>query len=225
MPHDKPRLKGSTKIVVANSLTVHGNLNLGHDSDGEQHVPLTFSRLRMESSRWKTTKKPIPGHFMTYPFDTAASQYFYLSEDEHEDPLFDVIARNNLDCPVVVLAVGVVLEQVADKAYGFTGLPPKFFRVTRDDILEIQIPEIRQSWPQLPEVDPPNNGEVEIEKKDLLISLDLEDPIGIEAKQTYRFGLYLKNYIHGMPNNVLCRIAIDTDSGRVSSDLLYLSTY
>ena len=53
----------------------------------------------------------------------------------------------------------------------------------------------------------------------------LDDPIGIESRQPYRFGVELSGYVNNMPNSATARVVVQTDRGQVESDLLYLFTY
>jgi hypothetical protein len=213
-------------VVVTQSLTVHGNFNAASSTDARESSPLKITRILLESSRWKTETQPRSGWKALYPFDKPCEQYCYLeSHLGHQDPVLDVLVSNNRDRPVILLSVGLFVSETADVTYMYGGHSPRTYRVTRDDLFEIKMPKMKSLWPQMPKSYPPGKEDVEIDKRDLLIPFTFNDPIGIEAHQPYRFGLLLKEYVSNMPNNVLCRINLETDVGPVSSGLLYLFTY
>jgi hypothetical protein len=198
-----------------------------HKSSNFQNpTSLEFVRIRNESSYWKTSDAPRSGLKGLYPFDRPCKQYFYLeSHMSQQDPVLDVLISNKREHPTIVLGVGVQIVETAQIEYFYGGQSPRSFRITQDDLFEIEMPTLRSVWPSLPKSYPPQKEDVEVIQRNRFVTTSLDDPIGIDALQPYRFGLHLSDYIDNMPNNAAIRVVIETEERRFESERLYLFTY
>jgi hypothetical protein len=211
------------KAIIAEHLEVHGDVNLTAKVEA---ACVSIVRMQLDSSYWESRESPRTGWKSLYPFEMPSSRYFYLNSHlEQQDPVFDVLLTNKRDYPILLLAVGFFIYQTADVTYAYGAFSPRTFRILREDLFTIEMPKLKPLWPSLPKSYPPNKRDVTVNERNEPVGVYFEDPIGIESRQPYRFGLKLLNYIHNMPNNVLARIIIHTDEGDIESDLVYLFTY
>jgi hypothetical protein len=187
---------------------------------------LAIVRVLLDSPYWTTSECPQSGLKSLYPFSTSCTQHHCLrSHLERQDPLFDVLVSNKRDHPIIVLAVGLFIAETADVTCFYGRQTPRAFPVTRNDVYKLPMPSLKSYYPSIARSYPPQKDDIDVETRNQLIQLKLVDPIAVEARQPYRFGLELADYVDNMPNNVIARIVIDTDEGPVESQLFYLFTY
>ncbi|MEW6737455.1 MAG: hypothetical protein AB1489_39605 [Acidobacteriota bacterium] len=198
--------------------------------NSNQPVPdpkgVLFVRIRIDSSYWDNTDSQRSGMKSLYPFDSPSCKYFYLKSPlEQQDPLFDVLISNKQDENLLILSVGLHIEETAEVTYLYGGPTARAFRITCDDAFKLEMPELKSIWPSLSRSYPPSKEDVEVNMRNQSVLLQLDDPVCVTPKQAYRFSLALIDYIDNMPNNVTARIVLDTDKGLLKSDLIYIFTY
>lgn len=229
MTRNKPPICGDVSAhsaIIAENIEIHGHLNIAASGAAVEAACLSIDRLQLDSEYWESSEAPRSGWHSLYPFKAASSDHFYLkSHLERQDPVFDVLLTNNRDYPIVLLAVGFLILETADVTFAYGGPTPRTFRIVRDDLFSIEMPELKSLWPSFSKSYPPSKEDVTVDERNQRVGVRFDDPIGIESRQPYRFGLRLKNYIDNMPNNAIARIIIHTNKGNVESDLIYFFTY
>ena len=168
--------------------------------------PLRFSSIGIDASdpNW------AEGERGDSPFDYPPSQHFQLVKFVHSaDPLFDITLMNPTSSPVILTAIGVEILKVAQVSYLY-GIPSAA-KITKSDSYVLECPNIRErlkaqrGWDYGPE---------DIQER---ITKRIADPIYLEPKAPYRYGLLLKNYYKHVPNWARIGMCASTDHGECQS--------
>lgn len=188
---------------------------------------LDFTRIQFCSELWIEKSEPKNSDTPVYPFDIICSKYLYLdSFVKHQNPLFDVIIRNTASKPLIILSIGIKIELTADVTYYYSsGASPKHFRILADDAIKLPMPRLKNFWGSHSETYPPRKEDIKVESPNEEVELKLFDPIFLDIDGPYRFKLELEKYINSIPNNMVMRIMINTDLGKVYSEPIYLFTF
>jgi hypothetical protein len=189
-------------------------------SQGLPNRGVTFANIAVDRSSpyWEEIGKP-PG----YPFNRECRQYF--NRRSNSNPSFDVTLINVIESPVLLTAVGVEIVSVAHRIT-LLGLP-EAVKVFKSDVYSVEMPDLRtrlfgrisikgREFPV-----PRNLSQHEVNE---LVSKGIPDPIYLESKAPYRYGLIFESYNQRMPNRVIARLWARTSEGETKSDEIYLST-
>ena len=167
--------------------------------------PLEFSSISIDQrdSNWGEVRKKEMGHS---PFDRPCSQYFHRTKFVYDaDPLFDIIVMNITNSPLILTKIGLHVVTICFISY-VAGIP-KAAKIPKHDSYVLKIPDIMS---RLESEGIPLDIEETVEMK-------LPDPIYLETKAPYRFGLFLKHYSKNLPNWVRIKMWAATDQGESRS--------
>jgi hypothetical protein len=178
--------------------------------------PLSFAVIAIDARdrNWGTGRSA-----RTSPFKYPAYLHFRLVEFVYgADPLFDITLVNVTDTPTILTAIGVNVIRVAQTTY-FAGIPTAA-RIPRSDSYVLDIPDIRSRQVDL------TNFVGDFGPRDIAetIRKDLPDPIYLEPRAPYRYGLLLRYYATRMPNWARICMCLSTDKGECHSDELEISS-
>jgi hypothetical protein len=158
-------------------------------------------RIAPECGAWKDPPLTDNGEVLTFTGGTG----FY------EDPIFDLTVMNVSGDPVVMTAVGIeVLDASCDRLLllGGAGAAPLDLHRT----YQLDLPDV---WRALAE-----KGDGMLREK---ARCRLPDPIVIESRRAYRFGLHLFDYTNCCPTGVVMQFWARTDRGDVRSSKVELN--
>lgn len=177
---------------------------------------LDFARIAIDSNDLNWTEKSYKHD--NSPFKTNCSQYFQLAEPFSGASLsLDITIINIANTPAILTAVGIEIVSVARKLYVY-GLPTAA-KIYKTDSYEIELPDIYKRLPKTNRF-----GEVEPISLNEVVFTRLKDPIYLESKAPYRYGLCLKEYRSNIPNHAILRLLILTNLGQAHSKLVEIFT-
>lgn len=187
---------------------------LGHSTGaGEQESiasgPLRFSNIGIDA----TDPNWGEGEESGSPFDYPPFQHFQLVQFVHSaDPLFDITLMNTTNSPVILTAIGVQILKVAQICY--VGGIPSAAKIPKSDSYALECPNIRERMEAQHGRD---YGPQDVRET---ISKKLPDPIYLEPKAPYRYGLLLRDYYKHIPNWARICMCASSDQGECRSEEL-----
>ncbi len=219
-------------IMATHDSSVWGGASLGVEgkstSQGLPKREISFANIAVDESNpyWEEMGKPSFG----YPFNRECKQYFRLREFVYGDeasPSFDTTLMNRTENPILLTAVGVEFVYVAHICY-VAGIP-EAANIFKGDVYSIEMPDLRsrlfgRMWFEDGHEGPGIPRNISQREVNELVSRKIPDPIYLESKAPYRYGLLFEKYDQRMPNNVIARLWAKTNEGETKSDEIYLST-
>lgn len=146
---------------------------------------------------WKRHTFPQPRLFDRL-FGGYPAQYFVARRyGSHADPTFDVTIINQCDQPILIIALGVRVWEIANRPRHLLGIP-EALPVFQSDFYTVEIPNVLA----------PHDIEKDFGPFDVGVTalMRLPDPIYMQPSAPYRYGLLLKGYDGHVPNR--CRISL-----------------
>lgn len=186
----------------------------------EHHVQasgLTFANIAIERSNLNWVEDSTDDHS---PFGRSCPQYFRLANIVYgADPCFDITVMNVTDSPVILTAVGVEIVRVAYISY--VGGVPEAAKITQSEAYTIEIPDICSKLRQQFHM---GNHMRTLAPVDLyeLVSTRVPDPIYLEPRAPFRYGLLFDKYAERMTNYAILRFWVFTHRGEARSHDLQL---
>ena len=155
------------------------------------------------------------------PFKTNCLQYFEIAKPVFDASLnLDVTIMNMTDTPAILTAVGVEIVSFIEIVSFGSGHIPAAAKIYKTDSYEIELPtNIYERFFK----NNPFRNEEPISMNEVVFTR-LEDPIYLEPKAPYRYGLCLKQYQEHIPNRSILRLWILTNLGEARSKLVQIST-
>jgi serine/threonine protein kinase len=165
--------------------------------------PLQFASISIDARdlNWREIRE-VP---QRYPFDRPCSQRFRLTHwIGNADPMYDIVLLNVGDSPVILTAIYVQVLVACEVSEIWERIPrsiPQAAKIPKSDSYVLQMPDIKPVAFDKPQ----DVQEVIVER--------LRDPIYLEPRAPYRYGLLLKEYSKNFPVWARIRMGAATNQG------------
>jgi hypothetical protein len=211
-------VKGIRRATEGNTIVVESN---SKDIAGHAFESVTFEDIALinGSRYWKEDRAKM----RNYPFATAASQYFYLSEVvSGTDPTFTITIKNNSERSALLKRIGIeiVCTEHDYAPQGRAGDVPRAFELPIEYDYMVKMPSLHSSSAD-PGQDPffPDNPPMNFNKLvEIKSSLTVIPPDAFCA-----YNLMLEDYDHCIPSKALIRMWLQTSLGEERSSPIYMT--